>query len=190
MRISESYQVLGLPFGSDLNTIKETYRKLAKKYHPDHGGTDSKLFCKINEAYIALKKWNPPKKNFTSPSAEIVDVFAMGDLLKNGRTIHLRRFAALKLGDSGRISAYGYLKQELKNQDISLIKVILNSIKKLNARQAPKDICSFYLKGSPEIKRLIIEIFASHPGFEKLKNWSYSSNSSTPQSGFTYGRRS
>lgn len=42
-----AYEVLGLAEGADRETIRARYRELAKKYHPDVGGTD--------EAFIAIK---------------------------------------------------------------------------------------------------------------------------------------
>ncbi len=50
---------LGIAHGSDLTTLKTTYRRLAKKYHPDLN-PDNKEFAEskmkaINEAYTFLK---------------------------------------------------------------------------------------------------------------------------------------
>lgn len=48
------YIVLGVSSGSSGQEIKEAYRTLAKKYHPDHCGSDRLAFQKIQEAYAVL----------------------------------------------------------------------------------------------------------------------------------------
>jgi len=57
------YDLLGVPRGADLHTIKAAYRKLAKEYHPDrkNGCKQSEArFKAINEAYDVLK--DPQKR--------------------------------------------------------------------------------------------------------------------------------
>lgn len=44
------WQILEIPLGSDVDTIKKVYRILAKIHHPDHGG-DPEMFKKIKAAY-------------------------------------------------------------------------------------------------------------------------------------------
>jgi len=53
------YKVLELSKDATQDDIKNAYRKLAKKYHPDTGG-DEVLFKKINDAYSTLS--NKEKK--------------------------------------------------------------------------------------------------------------------------------
>lgn len=51
------YQVLGVPENADAATIKNAFRKLAKKYHPDVniGNEQAEIkFKEINEAYNIL----------------------------------------------------------------------------------------------------------------------------------------
>ena len=48
-----AHEVLGVPPDADFATIKKTYRKLAKKHHPDKGGDQSE-FQKISNAYASL----------------------------------------------------------------------------------------------------------------------------------------
>ncbi|UZR94347.1 J domain-containing protein [Chondrinema litorale] len=58
----EYYTVLEVPFGSDYPTIKKSYRKLMKVYHPDLYHNDKEKFemakevsQKLNEAYVYFK---------------------------------------------------------------------------------------------------------------------------------------
>jgi len=48
------YQVLGVDKKASKDDIKNAFRKLAHKYHPDKGGTDEARFKEITEAYSIL----------------------------------------------------------------------------------------------------------------------------------------
>lgn len=54
------YSTLGVDKGATQEDIKQAYKKLAKQYHPDHGG-DTDKFAQINEAYETLK--DPAKRS-------------------------------------------------------------------------------------------------------------------------------
>jgi tetratricopeptide (TPR) repeat protein len=52
---SDPYKLLGVSPGANLETIKQAYRRLARKYHPDVAGEQFKeQFQKVNEAYRFL----------------------------------------------------------------------------------------------------------------------------------------
>lgn len=53
MSRDEAYQVLGLEPGASPEKIRDEYKRLMKKMHPDHGGTDY-LAARINEARKVL----------------------------------------------------------------------------------------------------------------------------------------
>ena len=55
--ISNALKTLGLPPTATMREIGTKYRALAKKYHPDTGGTaNASEFTKVNNAYQILKK--------------------------------------------------------------------------------------------------------------------------------------
>lgn len=61
--LREAYKALEVPYGSDWETIKASYRKLIRLYHPDkHAGdakkqaSATKVMQQLNEAYELLKK--------------------------------------------------------------------------------------------------------------------------------------
>ena len=53
--LENAYRILGLGPGASDEEIKERYRELAKKLHPDAGGTDA-LFGILQMAYEQIKK--------------------------------------------------------------------------------------------------------------------------------------
>jgi len=54
---ADFYQLFGLQQDADITSVKRSYRRLAKEYHPDKNSDDpyaKELFQKINEAYAVL----------------------------------------------------------------------------------------------------------------------------------------
>jgi len=66
--MNEYYRILGLKYGASDKEIKDAYRKLAKKYHPDvYKGNDGDTKMKeINEAYNKLTSKKTTKSSNTS----------------------------------------------------------------------------------------------------------------------------
>lgn len=63
MAAKDYYQVLGVPHDADPDTIKKSYRKLARKYHPDVNPDDpsaEERFKSISEAYRVVS--DPEKR--------------------------------------------------------------------------------------------------------------------------------
>lgn len=48
------FTILGISVDADTEEIKNAYRRLAHRYHPDHGEGDSRRFRELQEAYHAL----------------------------------------------------------------------------------------------------------------------------------------
>jgi DnaJ-class molecular chaperone len=46
--------VLGLPRDADVEQIRRAYRRLARRYHPDCGGTDAERFLEVQRAFETL----------------------------------------------------------------------------------------------------------------------------------------
>ncbi|MCD6471460.1 molecular chaperone DnaJ [bacterium] len=58
--MEDYYKILGVDKNASSQEIKEAFRKLAQKYHPDKPGGDAEKFKKINEAYQVLS--DPEKR--------------------------------------------------------------------------------------------------------------------------------
>jgi molecular chaperone DnaJ len=52
------YKILGVNKGASKDEIRQAYRELAQKYHPDKKGGDENKFKEINEAYQILSDDN------------------------------------------------------------------------------------------------------------------------------------
>jgi len=55
-KLEEARKILKLPKKTTRKEIIEQYRKLAKEYHPDHGGSEE-LIKKLNFAYELLMEY-------------------------------------------------------------------------------------------------------------------------------------
>ncbi len=62
MKYKDYYEILGVPRTAELSEIKRSYRKLAKKYHPDVSKLKDaeQRFKEVGEAYEVLK--DPDKR--------------------------------------------------------------------------------------------------------------------------------
>lgn len=63
MRQKNYYKILGISRDADPKGIRDAFRRLAKKYHPDRAGPEGKdLFQDVQEAYEVLS--DPEKRSF------------------------------------------------------------------------------------------------------------------------------
>ncbi|UII19302.1 DnaJ domain-containing protein [Fulvivirga ligni] len=79
MRTDNYYHILGLDETASQEDIKQAYRKLAKKYHPDLDPNDTsreEKFIRINEAYSVLSDASSKRDyDFNLASVEYTDIF-------------------------------------------------------------------------------------------------------------------
>jgi len=65
----ELYKILEINYTNDLNLIKKSYYKLAKKYHPDKQNGSKDKFIQIKKAYDILSN-NKLKKIYDEKECE------------------------------------------------------------------------------------------------------------------------
>ena len=103
VKFKDYYEVLGVPRSASEDEIRKTYRKLARKYHPDVNPNDKSAeekFKEINEAYEVLSDADKRKRydalgdnwkagaDFTPPPGAQngrVDFTGFGDAFGGGR---------------------------------------------------------------------------------------------------------
>lgn len=89
--MKDYYQILGVPRTATHAEIKQAYRSLAMRHHPDRGGDVAK-FQEIQEAYAILgdnekrEQYNNPRASFQSGNFDFDAIFDMfGADLRNAR---------------------------------------------------------------------------------------------------------
>ena len=95
MEYKDYYKILGVDKGASQDEIKSTYRKLAKKYHPDLNPNDNSAqekFKNINEAYEVLGDEEKRKK---------YDTFGSGYDFTNGQNFDPSHFGFENFGRGG-----------------------------------------------------------------------------------------
>ncbi|NXQ91418.1 DJC28 protein, partial [Nyctibius grandis] len=75
--VKDSYKILELEEGCSLDDIRNSYRSLAKRYHPDSGSAtaDSEAFMKVEEAYRVVLSDVATKKKANENDEEEEDRF-------------------------------------------------------------------------------------------------------------------
>lgn len=174
----DCFRILGLTAGAPLADIKRNYRIKVKELHPDTGSRpDSLAFNRVVEAYrhlsavdtkriidFPIRESRPVRR--AEPKAADSDsrranpsssIFEIGTLLLNGKTGHLRAFAAMRLGNSGRASAYSFLRKGLYDQDPQVVAASIEAIGKLRVQQSAPELAALFRRSDDRIKLSILE---------------------------------
>ncbi|NXY86215.1 DJC28 protein, partial [Alcedo cyanopectus] len=94
--VKDSYRILELEEGCSLEEIRNSYRSLAKKYHPDSASAtaDSQAFMKVEEAYRVVLSDVATKKKSKKDNEEEEDPFK----LKSPQHRHYLSFEGVGIG--------------------------------------------------------------------------------------------
>lgn len=164
----ELYRILEISSEASTEELKEAYRRLVKRYHPDltgDGGSGKKL-AEIVNAYKTLKIDGRRRSVVDFPVRERsgrsdfkpeTNVFKLGELLEKGKTTGIRAFAARSLGNSGKKSAYAFLRKGLNDPDDLVVKTSVEAVGKLKVRQSAGELSGVFSRGSAEIKEAVLE---------------------------------
>jgi len=163
---SEVYGVLGLDSNADPEDVKTAFRYLSKKYHPDRSGTQetSRRFVRVVKAYKVLNGEarkdrllrNPVRDRISSLIAED-DIFSLGSLVVTSGDPEIRRYAARRLGFSGKKASYVFLRQALSDKNEAVIEAAVRSIADLSVFQSSGEIAALFARTSPRVRKAILD---------------------------------
>ena len=171
MRLYEMYRILGVSPGAGIEEIKESYRRIAKRCHPDVNMLKSSgdYFTRVTEAYHELVEAKrkqslvnfPVRDSFKvkSPSAapfQDQNIFILGERLLTAASPSVRAFAARSLGNSGKKSAYVFLRKALFDKDPLVVKSAVRAVGSLKILQSSGELGSVFSRGNREIRRQVI----------------------------------
>ncbi len=115
--MKDPYEVLGVPRGADREKVKEAYRELAKKYHPDqYAGSPladlaNEKMQEINEAYDAILSGNTGYRSSGS-AYSVNDYSAVESYLNRGALDEAERILET-MSEHSRDAHWYYLKGEV-----------------------------------------------------------------------------
>ncbi|MFP4431088.1 MAG: HEAT repeat domain-containing protein [Spirochaetota bacterium] len=178
----EPWVVLRVPSDADEETIRRAYRRLVKEYHPDlskdarQAARNSRKLEEVMEAYRNLLRRQggdspgpraggraprgPAPTSRTAGRRHTVDPerwARYGELLISGKNPSIRAMAAKTLGELGRRSAFGYLRQAFEDPDERVVCEAVRSVGRIRVRQARNELIALFPHGSPAVKHAILD---------------------------------
>jgi curved DNA-binding protein CbpA len=109
MDIRGYYAILGISQDANFQEIKKSYRKLAKKYHPDRNKSPhaEETIKKINEAFEILSD-KRKRKQYDLESSNIFDLKDPNNEDKEGNLSNLKQTNSHKFGNTDFKNNVGY----------------------------------------------------------------------------------
>jgi hypothetical protein len=184
MRLFEMYRLLGVSPGACIDEIKESYRRIAKRCHPDVNpdGLYGDHFSRVTEAYHGLVEAKrkqslvnfPVRDSFKTKSAPISpfreqNIFILGEQLLTAASASVRAFAARSLGNSGKKSAYVFLRKALFDKDPLVVKSAVRAVGSLKILQSSGELSAVFFRGNRDIRRQVIGAIHEMGNSDKFK---------------------
>lgn len=151
-----AYHILGLDDGASLDDIKEAFRFLSRKYHPDSSGDSatSPRFSSILAAYRSLAQKAPSHGDSRIAG---LDLFALGEIAVKGEDLPLRKRAIRKLGYSGRMTAAIFLRPCLNDEDEEVAAAAVRAAADLGASQLSSELDALWARASSTLRQAILD---------------------------------
>ncbi len=163
--------VLALGPGAGEDDIRTAYRRLAKRLHPDTSKDPETAaqFARVARAYKVLcarPRSAPGSASGTAARYRRVleageDLFALGQILASDPDPGAREEAARRLGLSGRVAAYVFLRKALYDPSPSVAATAVRAAALLGSRQAEGEVAALYSRSGLELRTAIVEMAAA-----------------------------
>jgi hypothetical protein len=165
------YRLLNISPGACVEEIKESYRRIAKRCHPDvnPGSAKGDYFSRVTEAYHGLVEAKrkqslvnfPVRDSFKTRSAPVSpfqeqNIFILGEQLLTAASGSVRAFAARSLGHSGKKSSYVFLRKALFDKDPLVVQSAVRAVGALKILQSSGELGSVFFRGNRDIRRQVI----------------------------------
>lgn len=187
----ELYRVLEVEPTADFETIRESYRRLLKRYHPDSGGvaSDPGRLDRVVDAFRRLSRIHGSGRTAVRPSAaergaagadmgprassntaENSDLSSLAELLLSSFEPASRAFAARSLGNLGKRSAYPYLRRGLRDENDTVVISCVRAIGRLHIAQSSGDLSATFYGAGVEVKCAVMEAVAEIDRLHLFRN--------------------
>lgn len=174
LQLHNAYTILGLPQGAPLSDVKQAYRRLALRCHPDRPGGSVRAFERVERAYNDLRAAAGEKKSVpeseTRETASFTEVQRLGKQLRESRDPSLRLFACRSLANSGRRSAYSYIRDALYDPSELVVLSAVEAVSALGIRHAYGDLGSVYSRGSERIRLAVLRGIEGSSNLEQFRS--------------------
>lgn len=140
MNLVQCYRVLGLEFGAELEQIKGSYRRLARRYHPDvnpdNQAEAQAKFIEITEAYQRLLKAGTSLPRIVPPSPPSPSVHPQPQIYQPAKRTRTPRPPLSDRERSLKFESYQLLQDLLKKRRFARAIAVVEGL----AIRLPQDI--------------------------------------------------
>lgn len=172
LQLHRAYRVLGLPEGATLEEARQAYRRLALELHPDRPGGSVEAFARLEAAYkeLCAAAGQAPRQAEREEPINLGDIQRLGRQLRDSRDPNLRLFACKSLANSGRRSAYAYIREALYDDSEQVVLAAVRAVGTLGIRQAYGDLSSLYTRGSVAVRRSVLDAIEGSMSLSRFRS--------------------
>ena len=90
-------------------------------------------------------------------AASRMDIFGLGNMLLTSRSADLRTFAARRLGNSGKKTAYAFLRKALDDRDELVVRSVVEAIGNLRILQSAGELSAVFVRCKAPVRMEILK---------------------------------
>lgn len=172
LQLHQAYRILGLPNGAGQEEVKQAYRRLALRHHPDRPGGSVVAFERVERAYndLCASVRLPRERGEPKEPVTLGEIQRLGRQLRESRDPNVRLFACRSLANSGRRSAYAYIRDALWDETEMVVLSALEAIGSLGIRHAYGDLGALYGRGSETVRRAVLTAIEKIGGIDRFRS--------------------